>query len=174
MSSKTELAKAAAAVVAPEAVVPLELLERVLRAVRPVSEQKTEGPEGAVLVPPPREFLITTREQRVRVTVRKGVKLVIVEPAAGVNAKDLALLAAVGGTGFSLYLAYELAKHFGADVSAFAELPESIVKSVTGAVGKAGQFVATDFGTSGLTTTYSSGQNTQAYIDYLRSMGFEV
>jgi hypothetical protein len=121
--SKKAAALAAAELAVPEAVIPLAMVKRALeaRAAPPM-----QSSEGVVLVPPPPHFLFTTRKQRVRVIERKGVKLVIVEPAHGVSATELFALMASAGIAVGAWEVYEWLKSIGADVSWWEHLPSEI------------------------------------------------
>jgi len=85
--TKKALAQAVATAAAPELAVPLELVRRVLSEVRPSPAQSTEG--AVVLVPPADRLVWETAKQKIHVIERNGVKLVMVDRAKGLTAKEL-------------------------------------------------------------------------------------
>jgi hypothetical protein len=103
-------AKTAAAVEAaiPEIGITSELAQRLLSRTRTSEKQKIEVSNRVVVIPPQEHVpLLETRRARVRVIERKGVTIVIPEPAKGLTAKELIAAIAIAGIGVAGYVAAE-------------------------------------------------------------------
>lgn len=110
MTTKAELATGALAVGAPEIAIPLQLLQG-LRQKKAPSEMATHPGEVVVVPAPEHPPFIILKKQRVRVLTRKGIRIVVVEPAKGLSIPEVLGIVVVGGIA---YAAYSLGKSGGA------------------------------------------------------------
>jgi hypothetical protein len=92
----------------PELGLPIELATQLFDRTRASEKQKIEVSDRVVVIPPQQHVpLLETRRARVRVIERKGVTIVIPEPAKGLTAKELIAAIAIAGIGVAGYVAAE-------------------------------------------------------------------
>lgn len=117
MTTRKAIAKkgaiAATSSIAPEVVLPLEMLAGAISGRREKTEASAQLQGDVVLVPPPdRTLFLELRKQRVNVVVRKGVRIVVVEPAKGLTAAETIAVGTLLAAGYG---AYEVAKWLGVE-----------------------------------------------------------